>query len=69
MVRNRLREILNMEQVTAYRLCRDLGLDQSQISRYFHGGAHISLKKLEKIADYLGYEVDLVRRQGSGKGD
>ena len=69
MVRNRLREILKREKVTAYRLCKDLEIDQSQLSRYFHGGSQISLKKLEQIADYLGYDVALVKRKRSRKGD
>jgi transcriptional regulator with XRE-family HTH domain len=69
MVRNRLRKVLKREKVTAYRLCKDLKIEQSQLSRYFRGGAYISLKKLEQIADYLGYDVELVKRERSRKGD
>ncbi len=63
MMGNRLREIMEREKVTAYRLCKDLGLDQGQFSRFVHGTASFSLEKLEQIADYLGYDLRLVKRK------
>ena len=68
MVGNRLREILKRERVSAYRLWKDLGIDQGEISRFFSGKQNISLPKLEKIADYLGYEIEFVKRKHSRKG-
>lgn len=69
MVRNRLREILTREKVTAYRLCKDLDIDQGLLSRFFHGESNISWKNMERIADYLGYDITFVKRQRSRKGD
>jgi len=68
MMGNRLREILNREKVSAYRLWRDLGIDQGQLSRFFQGKQNISLEKLAQIADYLGYEIAFVKRGRSRKG-
>jgi len=68
MVENRLREILKREKVTAYRLHKDLGLDKGQLSRFFSGKQNISLKKLEQIADYLGYDIQFVKPNPSRKG-
>ena len=68
MVGNRLRDILTREGVTAYRLWKDLGIDQGQMSRFFKGINNISLEKLEKIADYLGYDIVFVKRTRSRKG-
>jgi transcriptional regulator with XRE-family HTH domain len=68
MMGSRLREILNREKVTAYRLCKDLGIDKSQFSRLVHGKQGISLNKLEQIADYLGYDIEFVKRKHSRKG-
>ena len=68
MVRNRLREILQREKVTAYRLYKELGIDQGQLSHFFNGEASLSLKKLEQIAEYLGYDIVLVKRKRSRKG-
>ena len=65
---NRLREVLKREKVTAYRLWKDLGIDQGEMSRFFKGKENISLKKLEQIADYLGYDILLVKRRHSRKG-
>ena len=65
MVRNRLREILNREKVTAYRLCKDLKIDQGLLSRFFHGESNISWKNMERIADYLGYDIEYVKRRHS----
>ena len=65
---NRLREVLKREGVTAYRLWKELGIDQSEISRFFRDKQNISLKKLERIANFLGYELKLVKRRPSRKG-
>ncbi len=60
---NRLREVLKRERVTAYRLWKDLGIDQGEISRFFHGKQNISLPMLERIAGYLGYDLVLVKQR------
>ena len=65
---NRLRKILSREKVSRYRLWKDLGIDQGEMSRFFHGKQNISLVKLEQIADYLGYDLELVKRKHSRKG-
>jgi transcriptional regulator with XRE-family HTH domain len=68
MVGNRLREVLKREGVSAYRLWKDLQIDRGQLSRFFHGKQNISLTKLEQIADYLGYDIEFVKRKRSRKG-
>lgn len=66
---NRLKNIMEREGVTAYRLWKDLHVDQGQLSRFLHGEESISLKRLEQIADYLGYDLTLVKRKTSQKGE
>ncbi|NIN01153.1 MAG: helix-turn-helix domain-containing protein [candidate division Zixibacteria bacterium] len=68
MVGNRLREVLKREGVTAYRLSKELGIDQGMLSRFFHGKQNLSLPKLERIADYLGYDIEFVKRKHSRRG-
>jgi len=68
MVGNRLREVLKREGVSAYRLWKVLEIDKGQLSRFFHGKQNISLPKLEQIADYLGYDIEFVKRKHSRKG-
>ena len=68
MMGNRLREVLEREGVTRYRLCKDLGIDQGEMSRFFHGKQNVSLPMLERIADYLGYDLVLVKQKRPKKG-
>ena len=68
MMGNRLKEVLAKEGVTAYRVWKDLGIHQSQLSKFFSGKVNISLEMLERIADYLNYDVVLVKRQRPKKG-
>ena len=65
---NRLKDILTREGVSAYRVCKDLGLDKGQLSRFLNGKNNLTLAKLERIADYLGYDLQLVKRKSSRKG-
>jgi len=65
---DRLKEVLKRERVTAYRLWKDLGIDQGELSRFFKGKQNISLEKLEQICRYLNYEIKLVKRNRSRKG-
>ena len=68
MMGNRLREVLQREKVTAYRLWKDLDIDQGQLSRFFSGKESLSLEALERVADYLGYDLVLVKRKRVRKG-
>lgn len=68
MMGNRLKEVLEREGVTAYRLWKDLGIDQGQLSKFFNGKVNISLELLERIADSLGYDLVLVKRKRARKG-
>ena len=63
MMGNRLKDIMERERVSAYRLCKDLGLDKGQISRFLHGKQNLALDKVEKVADYLGYDLQWVKRK------
>ena len=65
---NRLKEVLEREGVTAYRLWKDLGIDQGQLSKFFNGKVNISLELLERIADYLQYNLVLLKRVQPKKG-
>ncbi len=68
MMGNRLKDILKREEVSAYRLHKDLGLDKGNLSRFLNEKQDMSLKKLELIAEYLGYDIQLVKRKQSQEG-
>jgi hypothetical protein len=56
------------EGVTAYRLRKNLGIDQGQLSKFFTGKVNILLELLEWIASSLGYDLVLVKRKRPEKG-
>lgn len=68
MMRNRLKDILKREKVSAYRLCKDLGLDKAQVSRFLSGKQNLALDKVEMVLEYLGYDIQLVKHKPSQKG-
>ena len=68
MMGDRLKEVLNKEGVTAYRVCKDLGIDQGEMSRFINKKVNLTLSRLEKVADYLGYDLVLVKRKSPRKG-
>ena len=68
MMGNRLKDIIGREKISAYRLSKDLELDKGHLSRFLNGKAEYSVKKLTIIADYLGYDIEFVKRKPSKKG-
>ncbi len=68
MMGNRLKDIMEREKISAYRISKDLGLDKGHLSRVLNGKAEYSVKKFEQIADYLGYDIEIVKRHPSRKG-
>lgn len=63
-----LKEILNEEGMTAYRLAKVLGLTQGYLSRLFNDRFNPSYGLVKKIAEVLGYDLQLVKRQPKKKG-
>jgi transcriptional regulator with XRE-family HTH domain len=53
--------------VTNYKIEKDLGIDQSTLSRFFKGEINLSLKKLERILQYLSYEITFCEALGRNK--
>ena len=68
MMGNRLKNIIEREKISAYRISKDLGLDKGHLSKVLNGKTEYSLKKLTTIADYLGYDIEFVKRKPSKKG-
>lgn len=68
MMGNRLKDIIEREKISAYKISKDLGLDKSHLSKVLNGKTEYSLKKLTIIADYLGYDIEFVKRKPSKKG-
>jgi len=69
MMGNRLKDIMKREKVTAYRVCKDLGIDHGNFWRFLHKNGSLSLKKFLQVVGYLGYDIKFVKRRRSRKGD
>jgi len=46
-----------------------IGQDKGQLSKFLNGKGNLTLARLERIADYLGYDLQLVKRERSRKGE
>lgn len=67
MLRRHLKEALRKEEVTCYRLWKKLKINQGLLSSFFSGKKDISLKNLERIVDFLNYEIFLFPKSEIGK--
>ena len=50
--------LLTENGVTAYRMCKDLGLHTSSVTAWRKGDYKPSVTTLKKIADYFGVAID-----------
>lgn len=54
----KIEALLKANNVTAYRLCKDLGLHTSSVTAWKQGKYKPSITNLKKIADYFGVSID-----------
>lgn len=54
----KIEELLKDNNVTAYRMCKELGLHASSFTAWKQGQYKPSVTTLKKIADYFGVTVD-----------
>lgn len=59
--RDDLAELIGKVHESRYRFAKEAGLNQAFLSRVLSKRAHLSVDKLEKAAETLGYRVALVR--------
>ena len=67
MLRRLLQEALGKERVTCYGLWKKLKINQGLLSAFFSGKKDISLKNLERIVDFLNYEIFLMPKSEIGR--
>jgi len=71
MLLDAIRKAIKAGGVTRYRIAKDTGVSQSQLSRLMIGERGLSIEALERLADYLGLRIVLKpkRRKKRGKND
>jgi transcriptional regulator with XRE-family HTH domain len=52
-----LRQAIKNSKVSRYRIGKELGIDQSVLSRFVSGEIGLTVANVEKIADYLSLEI------------
>ena len=53
---------------TRYRIAKDTGISQTQLSRLMSGERGLSIDALERLADYLELEITIRPKQRRRKG-
>ena len=53
---------------TRYRIAKDTGISQTQLSRLMSGERGLSIDALERLADYLGLEIIIRPKRRRRKG-
>jgi transcriptional regulator with XRE-family HTH domain len=58
-----VREAIEQSGKTRYRISKDTGIGEPQLSKLMSGTAGLSFPKLELLMNYLGYKITLKRRR------
>lgn len=62
LIGSEIKGIMTKKGVTAYRLAKDLSIDQGYLSRVLSGRINPGYKFVRKIMAYLGYEIRFVKK-------
>ena len=61
-------EAIEASDTTRYRIAKDTGISQIQLSRLMSGERGLSIDALETLADYLGLEIVMIPKRRRRKG-
>jgi DNA-binding phage protein len=62
-IKKTIRDLIR-QKGTIRKIVTDLGMDHANLLRLLREGANLGLKSIEKILDYLDYEIKLIKRKG-----
>ena len=63
-----IRDAIDASGKTRYRIAQESGIAESVLSRLMSGERGLSIDALERLADYLGLEITMRRKQRRRKG-
>ena len=58
-----MRQIIKKKKLTYRKIANDLGMDHGNLYHSLKNGANPEWKTIEKLLDYFGYDVRLVKRK------
>ena len=64
---NAIRRAISSSGQTRYRIAKETGISQSQLSRLMAGTIGLGVERIEKLSDYLGLEI-IIRPKRRRKG-
>ena len=62
-----IRAAIEASGETRYRIAKETGIAESQLSRLMSGERGLSAETIERLADYLGLEIVVRAKRGRGK--
>ena len=60
---DKLRHVIQKSPKSRYRLSKETGIEQSQLSRFMYSKAHLGTENIEKLAKALGYELIMRKKK------
>jgi DNA-binding phage protein len=63
-----LKNIIKKEKLTYRKVAKDLGIDHASLYRSLMNGANPEWKTIEKVLNYLGYEIRIVKKPTKKRG-
>ena len=62
-IKESIKEVIDKEGVTRYRIAKDLGMDESNLHYLLKEGSNPEWSTVEKLIGYLGYDYKLFKRK------
>lgn len=63
LIHEQVRSAMEAENISAYKISMETGLDQGLLSRFLRGQSPLSLWALTLVLDVLGYELTIRKRE------
>lgn len=56
-----IRDAIDESGFTRYRISKETGLNQSALSKFYHGQRTLSMESVDKLAEFLGLRIVMDR--------
>ena len=65
---DQIRQAIDDCGLSRYRLWQETGIDQSTLTKFYHGQQGLSMKALDRLGEYLELTITMGRRPPKTKG-
>lgn len=62
-IQEQIKQIIALKNITPYRISKDTGISESQLSRFLSNQVNLSLNKFIQLVEYLEYEIKIIPKQ------